>query len=118
MMAAYSSQQRDVLAAGDEVARRVDTMTTDQPMTVAITSDDPVFKAMQEINRAFFSAAQCLGAPAALEGLANILVINLAAGYGEKVAMATLGDIARNARPIARMWSAVAVAADHEPGHA
>jgi hypothetical protein len=53
-----------------------------------------------------------------LEGLANILVINLAAGYGEKVAMATLGDIARNARPIARMWSAVAVAADHEPGHA
>jgi hypothetical protein len=116
-MAAYSSQQRDVLAAGDEVALRVDTMTTDQPMTVAITSDDPVFKAMQEINRAFFSAAQCLGVPAALEGLANILVINLAAGYGEKVAMATLGDIARNARPIARMWSA-AVAADHEPGHA
>jgi len=93
-------------------------MTTDQPMTVAITSDDPVFKAMQEINRAFFSAAQCIGVPAALEGLVNILVINLAAGYGEKVAMATLGDIARNARPIARMWSAVAVAADHEPGHA
>ena len=29
-------------------------MTTDQPMTVAITSDDPVFKAMQEINRLFF----------------------------------------------------------------
>ena len=93
-------------------------MTTDQPMTVAITSDDPVFKVMQEINRAFFSAAQCIGVPAALEGLANILVINLAAGYGEKAAMATLGDIARNARPIARMWSALTAAQEHEPGHA
>ena len=93
-------------------------MTTDQPMTVAITSDDPVFKAMQEINRAFSSVAQRRRVPVALEGLANILVINLAAGYGEEVTMATLGDIAANARPIARMWGAVAAAGDHEPGHA
>ena len=93
-------------------------MTTDQPMTVAITSDDPVFKAMQEINRAFFSSAQHVGVPVALEGLANILVINLAAAYGEKVAMAALGDIATYATPIARIWGAVAAAANHEPGHA
>jgi len=93
-------------------------MNTDKPKTAVITSDHPVFKAMQEINCAFFSAAQRFGVPTALEGLANILVINLAAGYGEKVAMATLGDIASNATPIARMWSAVAAAADHEAGHA
>ena len=93
-------------------------MTTNRPMTVAISADDPVFKAMQEINRAFFSAAQRLGVPVALEGLANILVINLAAAYGEAVAMATLGDIAAHATPIARMWGIVAAAADHEPGHA
>ena len=60
-------------------------MTTDDTMTIAVTADDPVVKAMQEINRAFFSAAQRLGVPVALEGLANILVINLAAAYGEKV---------------------------------
>ena len=83
-----------------------------------ITTDHPVVKAMQEINRAFFSAAQRLGVPVALEGLANILVINLAAAYGEKVAMATLGDIAANAAPVAHMWGALAAAEDHEPGHA
>ena len=93
-------------------------MTTENAMTVMVTSDDPVFKAMQEINRAFFSVAQHRGVPVALEGLANILVINLAAGYGEEVTMATLGDIAANARPIARMWGAVTAASDHEPGHA
>ena len=93
-------------------------MTTDDTMTIAVTADDPVVKAMQEINRAFFSAAQRLGVPVALEGLANILVINLAAAYGEKVAMATLGDIAAHAAPIARMWGAITAAADHEPGHA
>ena len=93
-------------------------MTTDDAMTTLMTTDDPVVMAMQEINRAFFSAAQALGVPAALEGLANILVINLAAAYGEKAAMATLGDIATNATPIARVWGAVAAAADHEPGHA
>ena len=59
-------------------------MTTDDTMTIAVTADDPVVKAMQEINRAFFSAAQRLGVPFALEGLANILIINLAAGYGER----------------------------------
>jgi hypothetical protein len=93
-------------------------MTTDDQMTIVITADDPVFKAMQEINRSFFSAAQRLGVPVALEGLANILVINLAAAYGEKAAMATLGDIAAHATPIAREWGAVAAAAAHEPGHA
>jgi hypothetical protein len=93
-------------------------MTTDDTMTIEVTVNDPVFKAMQEINRAFFSAAQRLGVPVALEGLANILVINLAAAYGETVAMATLGDIAAHATPIARMWGIAAAAADHEPGHA
>ena len=93
-------------------------MTTENAMTVMVTSDDPVFKAMQEINRAFSSVAQRRRVPVALEGLANILVINLAAGYGEEVTMATLGDIAANARPNARMWGAVAAAGDHEPGHA
>ncbi len=93
-------------------------MTTDDTMTTLVTADDPVVKAMQQINGAFFSAAQRLGVPAALEGLANILVINLAAAYGEKDAMATLRDIAMTATPIARMWGAVAAAADHEPGHA
>ena len=93
-------------------------MTTENAMTVMVTSDDPVFKAMQEINRAFFSVAQRRGVPVVLEGLANILVINLAAGYGEEVTMATLGDIAANAGPIARMWGAVTAASDHEPGHA
>ena len=93
-------------------------MTTENAMTVMVTSDDPVFKAMQEINRAFSSVAQRRRVPVALEGLANILVINLAAGYGEEVTMATLGDIAANAGPIARMWDAVTAASDHEPGHA
>ena len=83
-----------------------------------MTTDDPVVEAMQEMNRAFFAAAQRLGVPVAIEGLAYILVINLAAAYGEKVTMAALGDIAANATPIARMWGAVAAAADHEPGHA
>ena len=93
-------------------------MTNEDSVTIELTPDDPVVKAMQEINRAFFSAAQRLGVPVALEGLANILVINLAAAYGETVAMATLGDIAVHATPIARMWGIVAAAADHEPGHA
>ena len=93
-------------------------MTIDDPMTISVTADDPVVKAMQEINRAFFSSAQHVGVPVALEGLANILVINLAAAYGEKVAMAALGDIATYATPIARIWGAVAAAANHEPGHA
>jgi uncharacterized membrane protein len=92
-------------------------MTNEDSVTIELTPDDPVVKAMQEINRAFFSTAQRLGVPVALEGLAN-LVINLAAAYGETVAMATLGDIAVHATPIARMWGIVAAAADHEPGHA
>jgi len=85
---------------------------------MAVTTDDPVFKAMQEIQPAFMSAAQRLGAPVALEGLGNLLIMNLAAFYGEKVAMATLGDIAANAAPVAHMWGAVAAAEDHEAGHA
>ena len=93
-------------------------MTNDDSMTIELTAGDPVVKAMQEINRAFSSAAQCLGVPVGLEGLANILVINLAAAYSETVAMATLGDIAAHATPIARMWGIVAAAADYEPGHA
>ena len=93
-------------------------MTNDDSMTIELTAGDPVVKAMQEINRAFSSAAQCLGVPVGLEGHANILVINLAAAYSETVAMATLGDIAAHATPIARMWGIVAAAADHEPGHA
>ena len=93
-------------------------MTTDNTMTIAVTTDDPVFKAMQEINPAFMSAAQRLGVPVALEGLGNLLIMNLAAFYGERVAMATLGDIAANAAPVAHMWGAVAAAVDHEPGHA
>ena len=96
----------------------IDDPIIDDPMTISVTADDPVFKAMQEINRAFFSSAQHVGVPVALEGLANILVINLAAAYGEKVAMAALGDIATYATPIARIWGAVAAAANHEPGHA
>ena len=93
-------------------------MTTNEAITTTMTPDDPVVKAMQEITRAVFSAAKLFGVPAALEGLANILIINLAGAYGEKVAMSTLGYIATNATPIARMWSSVAAAADHEPGHA
>jgi len=83
-----------------------------------MTTYDPVVEAMQEINRAFFAAAQRLGVPVALKGLANILVINLAGAYGEKVTMAALDYIAANATAIARMWGAVAAAEDHEPGHA
>ena len=44
--------------------------------------------------------------------------MNLAAAYGEEAAMATLGGIAANAAPVAHMWSALAAAQDHEPGHA
>jgi hypothetical protein len=92
----------------------VDKMTT----TKLVTVDDPVFKAMREIEPVFMSAASRLGAPAALEGLGNLLIMNLAAFYGEKVAMATLGDIAANAAPVAHMWDALAAAEDHAPGHA
>jgi hypothetical protein len=81
-------------------------------------TDDPVIKAMREINPAFVSVAQHLGTPAALEGLANILVMNLAAAYGEEAAMATLSEIAANAAPVAHMWAALTAAQDHEPGHA
>ena len=90
-------------------------------MVLAVTTmmtDDPVIKAMREINPAFVSVAQHLGTPVALQGLANILVMNLAAAYGEAVAMATLSEIAANAAPVAHMWGALAAAQDHEPGHA
>jgi hypothetical protein len=81
-------------------------------------TDDPVIEAMREINPAFVSVAQRLGTPVALEGLANILVMNLAAAYGEEVAMAMLSEIAASAAPVAHMWSALTAAQDHEPGHA
>jgi hypothetical protein len=79
---------------------------------------DAVINAMREINPAFVSVAQHLGTPAALEGLANILVMNLAAAYGEEAAMATLREIAANAAPVAHIWAALTAAQNHEPGHA
>jgi hypothetical protein len=93
-------------------------MNTVDSMTKIVTADDPVIKAMQEFHCALYSTAQAFGLRAALEGLANILIINLAAAYGEKAAMTILGEIAATATPIARRWSAIAAAADHEPGHA
>jgi hypothetical protein len=86
--------------------------------TKVVTVDDPVFKAMREIEPAFMSVAQRLGPAVALEGLGNLLIMNLAAFYGEKVALATLSDIAANAAPVAHMWDAFAASEDHEPGHA
>jgi hypothetical protein len=80
--------------------------------------DHPMVQAMREIEPAFMSAAQRLGVPVALEALGNLLIMNLAAFYGEKVALATLGDIAANAAPVAHMWDALAASEDHEPGHA
>ena len=93
---------------------------TDSPPsgTDWMTMDHPAVKAMREINPGFMSAAMRLGTPAALEGLGNLLVMNLAVFYGENVAMATLSDIAANAAPVAHMWGALAAAEDHEPGHA
>jgi hypothetical protein len=88
------------------------------PGTDWMTMDHPAFKAMQEIEPGFMFAAMRLGIPAALEGLGNLLIMHLAAAYGEKVALATLTDIAANAAPVAHMWDAVAAAEDHEPGHA
>jgi hypothetical protein len=83
-----------------------------------MTADDPVAMVMQDIHYAVFSTARAFGLPAALEGLANVLIINLAAAYGEKRAMKILGDIAATATPIVRRWGSIAAAADHEPGHA
>ena len=83
-----------------------------------MTTDDPVIKAMREINRAFVSVAQRLGTQVALEGLANILIMNLAAAYGEEVTMAMLSEITTSAAPVAHMWSALTAAQEHEPGHA
>ena len=88
------------------------------PGTDWMTMDHPAVKAMREIEPGFMSAAMRLGMAAALEGLGNLLVMHLATSYGEKVAMATLGDMAANAAPVAHMWGAVAAAEDHEPGHA
>ena len=93
-------------------------MTTGDPMTRIVTADDPVVKAMQEIHNGLYRAAEAVGLQAAMEGLGNILVINLAAAYGEKAAMQILGEIAATATPIARMWSSLADAAHHDPGHA
>ena len=52
-----------------------------------MTADDPVAMVMQDIHYTFFTTARSFGVPAALEGLANVLIINLAAAYGEKGAM-------------------------------
>jgi hypothetical protein len=88
------------------------------PGTDWTTMDHPAVKAMREIEPGFMSAAMRLGMPAALEGFGNLLIMHLAAAYGEKVAMTTLADIAANAAPVAHMWDALAAAEDHEPGHA
>ena len=93
-------------------------MTTEKKTTRTMTADDPVAMVMQDIHYTFFTTARSFGVPAALEGLANVLIINLAAAYGEKGAMTLLGEIAENATPVARQWSAFAAFADHEPGHA
>ena len=88
------------------------------PGTDWMTMDHPAVKAMREIEPGFMSAAMRLGMPAALEGLGNLLIMHLAAYYGEKVAIATLADIAANAAPVAHMWDALAASEDREPGHA
>jgi hypothetical protein len=88
------------------------------PGTDWMTTDHPAVQAMREIEPGFVSAAMRLGMPAALEGLGNLLIMHLAAAYGEKVAMATLADVVANAAPVAHMWGAVAAAEDREPGHA
>ena len=93
-------------------------MTTEKRKTRTMTADDPVAMVMQDIHYTFFTTARSFGVPAALEGLANVLIINLAAAYGEKGTMKILGEIAANATPVARQWSGFAALADHEPGHA
>jgi hypothetical protein len=93
-------------------------MTTDNAKTRMITADDPVVKVMQEIHHALACAAEAFGLPLALEGLANILIINLTGAYGEEAAMAILSQIAATAAPVARQWCDVTAAAHHKPGHA
>ena len=93
-------------------------MTTEKKKTRTMTADDPVAMVMQDIHYTFCATARSFGVPTALEGLANILIINLAAAYGEKGRMQILGEIAANATPVARQWSGFAAMADHEPGHA
>jgi hypothetical protein len=93
-------------------------MTTDKKNTRIMRADDPVVKVMQQMHYAFACAAEAFGVPLALEGLANILIINLAGAYGEEAAMEILGQIAATAAPVARQWSDVTAAAHHEPGHA
>ena len=79
---------------------------------------DTVLNAMREINPAFVSVTRHFGTPVAREARANISVVNLAAAYGGEVTMATLGEIATDAAPVAHMWRALAAAQDHELGHA
>ena len=93
-------------------------MTSNGTKTITMDSDDPLAMAMRDIQPAFMSAAMRLGTPAALEGLGNLLIMNLATFYGEKAAMKTLRDIAANAAPVAHRWDALAASEDHEPGHA
>jgi multisubunit Na+/H+ antiporter MnhE subunit len=73
---------------------------------------DTVLNAMREINPAFVCVTRHFGTPVALEALANILVVNPAVAYGEEVTMATVGEIAANAAPVAHMWRALAAAQD------
>jgi hypothetical protein len=93
-------------------------MTADNAKTRFVSADDPVVKVMLELHYAFSRAAEAFGMPLALEGLGNILIINLAGAYGEETAMSILRQIAATAAPVARQWSDVAAAAHHEPGHA
>jgi hypothetical protein len=79
---------------------------------------DPVLKTMREINPALLSVTRDFGTPVALEALANILVVNLAAAYGGEVTMATRGEIAASTARVAHMWGTLDAAQDHELGHA
>ena len=53
-------------------------MTSNGTKTITMDSDDPLAMAMRDIQPAFMSAAMRLGTPAALEGLGNLLIMNLA----------------------------------------
>ena len=69
-------------------------------------TDDPALKAMREIDP--------LSYPCPKISARRWLVVNLQRGSE----MATLGEIAANAAPVAHRWGALAAAQDHELGHA
>jgi hypothetical protein len=73
-------------------------------------TDDPALKAMREINPAFVSVTRHFGTPVAGREPCS--------GVWRGSEMATLGEIAANAAPVAHMWGVLAAAQDHELGHA